>query len=40
MFEKLSIMNRKFKDELQNSISGTDGGMLKIGLIPSEVLFC
>jgi hypothetical protein len=33
MFEKLSIMNKKFEDELQNRISDTNGEMRYIEII-------
>lgn len=38
MFEKLSIMNKKFEDELQNRISDTNGEMRYIEIIRWEIL--
>jgi hypothetical protein len=38
MFEKLSVMNRKFEDEFQNDFRDSNARTHNTGIIPSGVL--
>jgi hypothetical protein len=40
MFEKLSVMNRKFEDGLRNGFRGSNARTHNTGIIISGILFC